>query len=138
MNSIIKEIVINAPIEKVWSYLTDSSKLEKWLMPNNFKPELQRKFIFECVQDDCEVNIIECVLLVIIPYEKLVFSWYASNIGATTKVSISLKETDNGIKITLIHSGWDKLLADIKPIRDDYDNGWESFIMDKLKKTLAG
>ena len=33
-------------IEKVWSALTDSSKLAKWVMENDFKPVVGHRFQF--------------------------------------------------------------------------------------------
>lgn len=136
MDPIVKQITVNSTIEKVWSYLTDANKLEQWLMPNNFEAELNKKFSFRCIGHKGSEQIIECELLEVDPYKKLVFSWYTENIGINTKVTIDLKEVDDEVVITLTHSGWGKLDARLKHIRDEYNNGWEGFIKDNLKSAL--
>lgn len=136
MDPIIKQIKVNATVEKVWGYLTDSKKLEKWLMPNDFEPKLNKKFNLKCTGHKGSKQIIECELLEIVEYKKLVFSWYSEEIGLNTKVTIDLIEVDDGVLITLTHSGWDKLDPKLKHIRDEYDNGWGNFIKEKLKSKL--
>ena len=34
------------PPEKIWRAITDSETLAKWMMPNDFKPELGHEFQF--------------------------------------------------------------------------------------------
>ncbi|NIP37854.1 MAG: SRPBCC domain-containing protein [Candidatus Dadabacteria bacterium] len=140
MDEIIKRITINAEIEKVWVYITDSEKLAQWLMPNNFEPRINKKFELECPghkDETHEDETIECEVLEIVPYKKLEISWYADSIGSDTKATINLEQSGDGVTITLIHSGWDKLDAGVKNKRDEYDGGWQTFINQNLVRALG-
>ena len=145
MEHIVKRITINAEIEKVWEYLTHAEKLEQWLMPNNFEPRINKRFELECpghkhkdkiLQGEPRKDeIIQCEVLEIVPYKKLVISWFAESIGKETKVTINLEQTEDGVILTLVHSGWDKLGPDI---RKEYEGGWHTFINENLKRVLGG
>jgi hypothetical protein len=43
---VILEVIYPYPVQQVWRALTDSRALAKWLMPNDFRPRLGRKFCF--------------------------------------------------------------------------------------------
>lgn len=136
MNPIKKEIIVDASIVKVWNFITDSEKLAKWLMPNDFELRLNKKFTFTCEGHDCGVDIIRCEIREIIPYEKLVYTWNTDQLGVETLVTIKVQKLEEKTKVILIHSGWDKLGPEVKIIRDEYDGGWEGFILDKLRSEL--
>ncbi|MEQ9618770.1 MAG: SRPBCC domain-containing protein [Deltaproteobacteria bacterium] len=136
MNPIRKEIIVNASIEKVWDFITDSEKLAKWLMPNDFELKPNKKFTFTCEGHDCGVDTIRCEIREIIPYEKLVYTWNTDQFEIETLVTIEIQKLGEKTKVTLIHSGWDKLGPEERIIRDEYDGGWEGFIMDELKAAL--
>jgi uncharacterized protein YndB with AHSA1/START domain len=137
MKPIKKEIIVNASVEKVWNYLTDSKKLEEWLMPNNFEPEVNKKFTFQCEGHGDWDGVVACQVKELIPYQKLVYTWYTRQIEVQTLVTIEIEEMPNGTKITLVHSGWDKLMPEMRFVRDEYDNGWEDFILYKFKTILG-
>lgn len=138
MKEIKKEVLINAPVAKVWQHLTDSKKLESWLMVNDFKPRIGRKFIFRCeVSDDDEWDgIVYCELKEITPMKRLVFSWTSDQIKDQTLVTITLEQVEDKTRVTLIHSGWDKLPPDKDFLFDNYDSGWGSYIEQKLKAAV--
>lgn len=133
MNPIKKEVTVNASVEKVWDFITDSEKLAKWLMPNDFELELNKKFTLTCEGHDCGIDIIRCEVKEIVPYKKLAYSWETDQIASETLVTINIQKQGDKTKVTLVHSGWDKLGPGAKVIRDEYEGGWEGFILDKLK-----
>jgi len=45
MKIIKKEIVIDAPVAKVWKHLTDPEKIAGWLMPNDFEAVVGKHFV---------------------------------------------------------------------------------------------
>ena len=61
MKIIKREILIEAPISKVWKHITDPEKIAGWLMPNDFRGEgwqeifyrlpAQRKTLVRCEGD---------------------------------------------------------------------------------------
>jgi len=98
--------------EHVWNGLTDSEKMTKWLMPNDFKPVLGRKFMFH-TKPIPQMNFdgeIYCEVLELVPMKKLVYSWKGGPGDGTfnldTVVSWTLTPKDGGIELELVQSGF--------------------------------
>jgi|WetSurMetagenome_2_1015567.scaffolds.fasta_scaffold16427_4 uncharacterized protein YndB with AHSA1/START domain len=131
--AIEKKIVINAPISEVWKALTDPGKIEQWmLMPNNFKPELNRDFIFNGEMNGNHFDI-KCKVLEIEKNKKLVYSWSAPFFEGNTKVSIHLKDVNSMTELTLTHSGF---AEDQKEVQDSHSKGWDERFVEKLKEVI--
>lgn len=89
-------------IEKAWSALTDSSKLAKWIMENDFKPVVGHRFQFRTQPTDWWNGIIDGeVLLVDSPNrltytfesgEKHIVNWTLQDLG-DGKVNLHLEQT---------------------------------------------
>jgi uncharacterized protein YndB with AHSA1/START domain len=129
MRIIKKEIVIDAPVAEVWRHITDPQKLAGWLMPNDFAPTVGRGFTL-----DCELQgRIACVLLELVPHKKLVYSFHSRETRVETLVTITLAAERGSTRLTLVHSGWDKLPPADQGIADGFENGWGP----KLEKLQA-
>lgn len=126
-----KKVVINAPLTEVWKALTDSGKIEKWmLMPNNFKPKLNHDFIFNAEMDGNHFDI-KCKVLEISENKKLVYSWSGPFMEQKTTVSIQLSGNDVKTELVLVHSGF---TDDQKDVHDSHSKGWDLRIVEKLKE----
>jgi len=133
MKAIEKKVVINAPVSEVWKALTDSDKIKEWmLMPNTFKPEINREFIFNGEMNGNTFDI-KCKVLELEKNKKLVYSWSAPFFEGNTKVSIHLKGENSGTELTLIHSGWAENQNDVK---ESHSKGWDERFVEKLKEIL--
>jgi uncharacterized protein YndB with AHSA1/START domain len=132
MKIIKKEIVITAPVAKVWQHITDPGKLAGWLMPNDFKPSVGRAFTMECGTE----GTISCVVKEIIPHQKLVYSFKSKDTRIETLVTITLAPENGHTRLTLIHSGWDALPLPDQNIADTFDSGWGGFLRN-LQEQLA-
>ena len=120
MRIIKKEIVIDAPPPVVWKHVTDPQKIAGWLMPNDFEPAVGRAFTLDCqVQGK-----IACVVKEIVPLEKLVYSFHSQATRIETLVTITLKPEGARTRLTLIHSGWEKLPPADRGIADGFEQGW--------------
>ncbi|MCU6707335.1 SRPBCC domain-containing protein [Paenibacillus sp. J5C_2022] len=62
-------------MEKLWSALTDSSKLAKWTMENNFKPIVGYQFQFRAQPTEFWDGIVEGEVLVVEPPNCLSYTW---------------------------------------------------------------
>jgi uncharacterized protein YndB with AHSA1/START domain len=80
-------------IEKVWSALTDSNKLGKWIMSNDFKPVVGHRFQFRTEATQYWNGIIEGEVLVVDEPNKLSYT-FAS--GEEHTVTWTLKELEDG------------------------------------------
>lgn len=63
------------PPEKVWVALTDPHALAEWLMPNDFKPVVGHRFMFQTDPGPCADLHTECEVLVVEPPHRLSYSW---------------------------------------------------------------
>ncbi|MBP3963153.1 SRPBCC family protein [Paenibacillus lignilyticus] len=64
-----------APIEKVWSALTDPTKLAKWVMENDFKPVVGHRFQFRQKPTEYWDGIVEGEVLIVDEPSKLSYTW---------------------------------------------------------------
>ena len=133
MKIIKKEIVIDAPVAKVWEYIVDPKKLARWLMPNDFEARIGMTFSMECPTG----TTIACVVKEILPPEKLVYSFKSNEMNIETLVTFLLAPEGNGTRLTLVHSGWDSLPpSEQEEIAGGFDEGWGRFL-GKLEAEFA-
>jgi len=62
-------------MEKLWVALTDSSKLAKWVMPNDFKPIVGYRFQFRNQPNEYWDGIVDGEVLVVDPPNRLSYTW---------------------------------------------------------------
>ena len=133
---VVKEITIDAPASRVWKALTDPEQIVKWLMPpENFKLEVGNKFKME---GNNKGRIIPhfCKIIEIVPERKLSYTWAVENMLSETLVTYEIENLGETTKLTLTHSGWDKVtLMESPATRADYSGGWE-FVIPGLKKYI--
>ncbi|MEC0231768.1 SRPBCC family protein [Paenibacillus alba] len=89
-------------IEKLWSALTDSSKLAKWVMENDFKPVVGHRFQFRTQPTEWWNGIIDGEVLIVDPPnelsytmvsgDKLTATWTLQDLG-DGKVNLHLEQT---------------------------------------------
>jgi uncharacterized protein YndB with AHSA1/START domain len=133
MKSIEKKVVINAPISEVWKALTNPAMIEQWmLMPNNFKPELNNRFVFNAEMDGNTFDI-KCKVLEIEKNKKLVYSWSGPFMEQKTTVSIQLSGNDAKTELVLVHSGF---TDDQKDVKESHSKGWDFRFAEKLKEVV--
>lgn len=97
---IVKTVVLNAPIQKVWEKVSTAEGISTWFMENDFKPEVGYEFTIQSPFGPSP-----CKVLEVDPPHKLSFSWDVDG----WVVTFLLKEIDNQTEFTLIHGGWDQI-----------------------------
>ena len=134
MKIIRREILIDAPVAKVWEHITDAKKIAGWLMPNDFEPMIGKEFLMDCQSE----GKIRCVVKEIEPPNKLVYTFQSKVTKVQTLVSFTLISEAGGTKVILVHSGWDALPPGEQGVADQFDGGWKGFLemlRDQLKET---
>jgi len=132
---IVKTVVLNAPIQKVWEKVSTAEGISTWFMENDFKPEVGYEFTIQSPFGPSP-----CKVLEVDPPHKLSFSWDVDG----WVVTFLLKEIDNQTEFTLIHGGWDQIDTitkagqDSSAIRERMNGGWESIVKERLKKVVEG
>jgi uncharacterized protein YndB with AHSA1/START domain len=128
-----KEIVIDAPPEKVWEHITDPAKIAGWLMPNTFAAKVGQDYTMDCGT----AGPITGVVTEIIPLKKLVYTWNSPIIKSTTTVTITLTEEKKGrTRLVLEHSGWQIPPTDPE-VAGRFDQGWGEHLQ-ALQDQIAG
>jgi uncharacterized protein YndB with AHSA1/START domain len=136
MKIIKKEILIDAPLAKVWKHITDSKKIAGWLMPNDFEAKVGKEFSMDCKGHEK----IWCIVKEIVPEQKLVYSFKSKVTKVETLVTITLAKKGKGARVTLVHSGWDALPPGERGVADLFGGGWGGFLQklqEQLSKTKA-
>jgi uncharacterized protein YndB with AHSA1/START domain len=108
--TVVLDVEVKSPIDRVWQALTDSATLSKWMMfkTNDFKPVVGHQFQFSGAPGwDGSVD---CEVLAVDEPRSLVYSW-ASDAGVdpghATVVTWTLTEADGGVtKLHLEQSGF--------------------------------
>ncbi len=138
MEKIEKKVKINASAEKVWAALTEQDKLGEWmLMPTTFEPVVGKEFTFKAESSEKWDGLIHCTVKEVEVNRKLVYTWNPG-IDAETLVSISISETEGQTELTLIHTGWEKLPAEMRPkLLKDHSKGWDERIYRKLPELFS-
>lgn len=65
----------NTSIEKLWTALTDSGKLAKWITENDFKPDVGRRFQFRLQPIGYWNGIVDGEVLAVEPPTRLSYTW---------------------------------------------------------------
>lgn len=126
---IVKTLVFEAPVQKVWQAVSTAEGIAAWLMPNNFQAIEGHAFtIFSPYGDS------PCVVKELDPPNRLVFSW-----GKDWVVTFALKDLDGKTEFTLIHSGWrEDTVTEAGEthavVRDRMNQGWDSAVLPRLRE----
>ncbi len=131
MKIIKREIVIDAPVSKVWEHITDPQKIAGWLMPNDFEATVGKKFMLDCQQQ----GKVSCTVKEVVPQQKLVYSFQSKVTQVETLVTITLAKEGKGTRLTLLHSGWDALPPGEQGVADNYGGGWGAGL-EKLREQI--
>jgi uncharacterized protein YndB with AHSA1/START domain len=108
MNDIRKTIFLQAPVERVWRFLTDQEKLSLWLMEANLIDlEEGTRFAFTAEPSGSWDGKIYCEITELIDLEHIAYTWNANDIGAETLVTFDLEPVRNGTNLTLSHTNFE-------------------------------
>jgi uncharacterized protein YndB with AHSA1/START domain len=105
---VIERVFPHAPA-KVWRALTDGDLMARWLMPNDFRPEVGHRFTFRGQPAGRWDGIVDCEVLEIEPLKRLVIRW---SVGAgapgqlVTTIVYTLASEGDGARLRLVQSGF--------------------------------
>ena len=138
MGKIEKHVIINVPAAKVWKALTEPGQLGEWMMmPTTFEPVVRKEFTFKAENSDKWDGIIYCTVKEIEVNRKLVYTWNPG-IDAETIVTILISEKEGKTNLTLIHTGWENLPAEMRPqLIEGHSKGWDERFVQKLLEILT-
>ncbi|PKV51249.1 uncharacterized protein YndB with AHSA1/START domain [Aquimarina sp. MAR_2010_214] len=123
---IIKEKILNHPIDKVWNAITDAKEISTWFLEADFKAEKGYQYIFNSSGENCSP--IKGKVKQANPYT-LVYSWIVTEAPIETTVKWVLEETEGGTKLYLEHSGISGYKGETAiEMFNNFDGGWDNCI----------
>jgi uncharacterized protein YndB with AHSA1/START domain len=131
-----KNLILNAPIQKVWAAVATSKGINSWFMPNNFQPEEGFEFTIHS-----PFGPTSCKVLKVDEPKQVVITWGE----AGWEVSFDLKDLGDKTELTLVHSGWgepDEKVQGPGPdmtnlqIRNTMDLGWDGLFNNNLRSVV--
>ncbi|HSP88340.1 MAG TPA: SRPBCC domain-containing protein [Ignavibacteriaceae bacterium] len=132
---IIKEVLLNAPVAKVWKAITDKEDMKQWYFDlAEFKPQVGFKFQFEGGKDE-KIYLHLCKVTEVIPNKKLTYSWRYEGYPGISFVTFELFSEGNKTKLKLTHEGLESFgTANPDLARENFVEGWNEIIGASIKK----
>lgn len=139
--SVVVERVMPHPPEKVWRALTEGPLIERWLMRNDFEPEVGRPFQFRAEPMPPKWNgVTDCEVLAVEPQRLLSYRWCSSGEekadGLDTVVTWTLSPADGGTLVRMEHSGF-RVGPEDEGFYRGAGHGWKKFVA-ALEQVVAG
>jgi uncharacterized protein YndB with AHSA1/START domain len=133
------EVVLDAPIERVWKAITDKNDMKQWYFDLvDFKAEPGFEFQFEGGPDPKEPYVHLCKVVESIPNKKLSYSWKYAGYPGNSLVTFELSEEGTKTKLRLTHTGLETFPADNKDFaRENFVGGWNQLIGVSIKDYLG-
>jgi uncharacterized protein YndB with AHSA1/START domain len=137
--TVVLDVEVKSPIERVWHALTDPATLSKWMLfkSNDFQPVVGHAFQFrEAPGWD---GVVDCEVTEVDEPRRLSYTWVSdqvgpSNLKQSTMVTWTLTEADGGV--TRLHLEQSGFHSDAKQEIGGAKYGWTS-MLDQLQSLLA-
>ncbi|WP_165304960.1 SRPBCC family protein [Pedobacter sp. SYP-B3415] len=112
--ALVFERTYEAPIEKVWTALTDAKQLRQWYFEiEDFRPEVGFEFEFTAGPEGGTKYKHICRITACVPPEKLSYSWRYEGFPGDSEVTFELfAESERETRLKLTHSGLDSFPQD--------------------------
>lgn len=136
-NVVVKQR-INAPVEKVWSAITDKAQMKEWYFDiSDFELKEGSGFNFYEPGDERKYHH-HCEISEIIPNKKLKYSWSYPDIShERTIVKWELEPDGNTTMVTLTHKGLENFNHLGKDFQhESFEAGWNDIVTKSLKEYL--
>lgn len=103
--SVVVERSFPHPPAKLWRAISESDLLARWMMPNDFAPEVGRKFAFRTEPVAHWDGVVQCEVLEIEPPRRLVLRWGVGGELVTT-VEFVVTPDGSGSRLRLVQLGF--------------------------------
>ena len=138
LEDIVDSIEIAAPLETVWSALSEPASVRQWFGCMQYDAQVGHVFYMQPDEEKRAQGNIEgathCEVLALEPNDRMEFSWYMPD---TPKTLVSIRlvaNSPNSTTVLLTHSGWDQFPREaVEDFWQKLKNGWNSFVLPKLK-----
>jgi len=131
---VIKEVTIDAPVDRVWKAITDKEDMKQWYFDlENFEPKPGFKFQFYGGTEEHQYLHL-CEIKEVIPNQKLSYSWRYDGYPGDSLVTFELFEEGERTRVKLTHEGLETFPADNPDFaKGNFVEGWNQLIGTSIK-----
>ena len=140
-HAIVVEKVLPYAPEKIWRTLTQSDRIARWLMPNDFAANVGHRFTFRTEPMGDWDGVVHCEVLQCDPPRLLRYSWkggsdsypaYGSRLNS--EVIWTLTAVDGGTHVKMVHDGF--VFPGNRFAHEAMGRGWGR-VMDSIARATA-
>ncbi len=133
------ERTYNAPIQKVWSAISDNNEMQKWYFKlENFKPIVGFEFRFTGGPTEDRQYLHICMVTEVIEGKKLTYSWRYDGYEGISYVTFELFAKGNQTHLKLTHAGLETFPINNKDFApENFSAGWTHIIGTGLLEFLT-
>lgn len=134
---VTKEVIINAPVSRVWKAVTDKNEMKNWYFDlKEFNPEVGFEFRFYGGPPERQYLHI-CEITEVIPEKKLTYSWRYDGFPGKSFVTFELFDEGENTRLKLTHSGLETFPSDNPDFaKESFAEGWNQIIGTNIKEYL--
>jgi uncharacterized protein YndB with AHSA1/START domain len=133
---IVIERVFNAPINKVWTAISNRDEMKKWYFDlAEFKPEPGFEFSFIGGTEENKYTHL-CKVTEAIPGKKLSYTWRYEGYEGNSEVSFELFPEGEKTKLVLTHRGLNSFPPNPDFAKENFVAGWTHIVNISLKEFL--
>ncbi len=134
LKPVVKEVVLNAPIVKVWRAITNKNDMKQWYFElETFRPEVGFEFQFYGGKDEKQYLHL-CQVTEVIPGRKLAYSWRYDGNPGNSSVTFELFPEGKNTKLRLTHQGLESFGTNNPDLaKENFVEGWNTIIGKSIK-----
>ncbi|HEV3187100.1 MAG TPA: SRPBCC family protein [Acidimicrobiales bacterium] len=139
-DQIDREVVIDAPIERVWSAITEPKSVSAWFSDGG-DVSIDLRVGGVMTFDQGHHGAFKTVIVSVTPPHEFSFRWASAYPGVlateenSTLVAFTLKETSSGTVLRVVESGFDAI--NVPTEYENHSKGWTSVIAEMAKYVMA-
>ena len=136
--SVVVERTYNAPIDKVWSAITNVNEMKNWYFQlEDFKPKVGFKFDFLGGPEEGPQYLHLCEITEVIEGKTIAYTWRYDNYPGNTLVTWEIFNKGEQTLVRITHTGLETFKENGPNFsRESFNGGWTYFIHTALKGYL--
>lgn len=131
-DAVVLERTFDAPIERVWSALTDVEQMRQWYFDlKEFRPEVGFEFEFVVEHEGTTYHHL-CRVTEVIPQKKIAYTWRYKGEPGNSLVTFELFANGDKTRLKLTHTGIETFPKTPAYARKNFEAGWTQIIGSEL------
>src|SRR5437773_1546252 len=134
--AIVVERTFDAPVEQVWTALTDVNEMRQWYFDlKDFMPEIGYEFEF-VVEHEGNTYHHLCKVTEVIPQKKIAYTWRYKGEPGNSLVTFELFPEGNKTRLKLTHTGIETFPTTPAYASKNFEAGWTAIIGSELMQVV--